>query len=193
MEKSQHILPTDVADGTDGRRKLEYKTRYPECKNKIIRDAIYLMILLFIGLVGMCLNFLGILAEFFNLSGYKSIIFTKVNYCIISGFLGGATFGIKYFYRVVARGWWNEDRVFWRLFSPIISIPISLVMASIMIDDVTSSSSLAISIGFLTGYFSDEAVGKMYDVACALFSVSNRNSEISKIKKEVDECESEEE
>lgn len=189
MEKSQQILPTN---GTDGRRKLDYKTRYPEkeCKKKIIRDAIYLVVLLIVGIVAMYLNFIGILVDFFNVSGYKAIIFTKVNYCIIAGLLGGTTFGIKYFYRVVARGWWNEDRVFWRFFSPIISIPISMVIASIMIDDVISSSSLAITIGFLTGYFSDEAVGKMYDVACALFSVSNRNSEISKIKKEVDECES---
>lgn len=94
-------------------------------------------------------------------------------YCVASGLLGGSTFGMKYFYRVVARGFWNEDRVYWRIFSPWIAVALSIVMAAIMIKDVSSSSSLAITIGFLTGYFSDEAVSKMYDVACILFLKSD--------------------
>ena len=59
--------------------------------------------------------------------------------------------------------------MFWRLFSPLIAVSLSVVMSAIMIKDVSSSSSMAITIGYLTGYFSDEAVSKMYDVACVLF------------------------
>ena len=45
-----------------------------------------------------------------------------------------------------------------------------------MIKDVSSSNTIAISTGFLTGYFSDEAVSKMYDVACVLFLTSNNTN-----------------
>lgn len=155
----------------DGRKKGDYKTRYTDnsCQKKIKRDAIYISIMLFLGLIGIFLNFLEVFERMLFLTGDKKIIFHKIMYCVSSGLLGGATFGMKYFYRVVARGLWNEDRVFWRLFSPIIAISLSVVMAAIMIKDISTSSSLAVVIGFLTGYFSDEAVSKMYDVACVLF------------------------
>lgn len=159
----------------DGRRPGDFESRYKgkECQKKIKRDAIYITTLLIISFVCMLLNFLNIFEYIFELSGDKAIIFHKATYCVISGLLGGTTFGMKYFYRVVARGLWNEDRVYWRIFSPWIAVSLSIVMAAIMIKDVSSSSALAITIGFLTGYFSDEAVSKMYDVACVLFLKSD--------------------
>lgn len=36
---------------------------------------------------------------------------------------------------------------------------------------------MAIMIGYLTGYFSDEAVSKMYDVACVLFLQGNSHTD----------------
>ena len=36
---------------------------------------------------------------------------------------------------------------------------------------------MAITIGYLTGYFSDEAVSKMYDVACVLFLQGNNHAD----------------
>jgi hypothetical protein len=94
--------------------------------------------------------------------------------------LGGITFGIKYFYRVVARGWWHQDRRFWRFMSPFIAMIVALVVGS-MIDAglivVTAQNRIStpaiISIGFLAGYFADEAVGKMYEVASVLFGRSD--------------------
>ena len=159
----------------DGREKGSYESRYKnkECQKKIKRDALYISILLVLSMILIFLNFLNFFENILGLSGDKSIIFHKVVYCVTSGLLGGSTFGMKYFYRVVARGFWNEDRVYWRIFSPWIAVALSIVMAAIMIKDVSSSSALAITIGFLTGYFSDEAVSKMYDVACILFLKSN--------------------
>ncbi len=159
----------------DGREKGSYESRYKnkECQKKIKRDALYISILLALSMILIFLNFLNFFENILGLSGDKSIIFHKVVYCVTSGLLGGSTFGMKYFYRVVARGFWNEDRVYWRIFSPWIAVALSIVMAAIMIKDVSSSSALAITIGFLTGYFSDEAVSKMYDVACILFLKSN--------------------
>ena len=179
--KNENELPDD------GRKTGEYRTRYSDkkCQRKIIRDACYITFLLVIAMVFMLINFLGGFENLFHLEGDKAIIFRKVGYCVISGLLGGATFGMKYFYRVVARGCWNEDRVYWRFFSPLISISLSIVMAAIMISDVSSSSALSITIGFLTGYFSDEAVSKMYDVACILFLKSDsKNSSDIKIVQE---------
>lgn len=173
----------------DGRKKGEYKSRYLNdvCRKKIRRDAIYLIVLLAFSLSSMLLNFLNIFGIIFRLSGAKAIVFQKIMYCVISGLLGGTTFGIKYFYRVVARGLWNEDRVYWRIFSPWIGVTLSIIMAAIMIKDVFSSSALAVTIGFLTGYFSDEAVGKMYDVACVLFLKSDgkENSKESESKQKI--------
>lgn len=159
----------------DGREKGSYESRYKnkECQKKIKRDAVYISVLLALSMILIFLNFLNLFENILGLSGNKSIIFHKVVYCVTSGLLGGSTFGMKYFYRVVARGFWNEDRVYWRIFSPWIAVALSIVMAAIMIKDVSSSSALAITIGFLTGYFSDEAVSKMYDVACILFLKSN--------------------
>lgn len=159
----------------DGREKGSYESRYKnkECQKKIKRDAIYSSVLLMLSMILIFMNFLNFFENILGLSGDKSIIFHKVVYCVASGLLGGSTFGMKYFYRVVARGFWNEDRVYWRIFSPWIAVALSIVMAAIMIKDVSSSSALAITIGFLTGYFSDEAVSKMYDVACILFLKSD--------------------
>ncbi|HJA82090.1 MAG TPA: hypothetical protein H9776_10230 [Candidatus Mediterraneibacter intestinipullorum] len=178
----------------DGRIKGEYKTRYEDkrCRIKIIRDAIYITFLMILALVCVFLNFLGVFEDFLGVQGDQKIVFHKVIYCVSSGLLGGSTFGMKYFYRVVARGLWNEDRVYWRFFSPFIAVSLSLVMAAIMVKAVLSSSSMAISIGFLTGYFSDEAVSKMYDVACVLFlksdnGVNNRDSINDKIDEDIKE------
>lgn len=163
---------------SDGRDVGDYHTRYtdPRCREKIRRDAIIIFGYLCIALLIIFCNFLEVFEIWLGLAGEKKIIFHKVIYCVSAGLLGGATFGLKYFYRVVARGIWNEDRVYWRIFSPIIAVPLSLVMSAIMVKNVYSSSALAISIGFLTGYFSDEAVSKMYDVACVLFLRSGNKS-----------------
>lgn len=156
---------------SDGREKGDYETRYKDgqCQKKIKRDAVYITVLMLLAMLGLLLNFLCFFENILNLTGDRRIVFHKIVYCVGSGLLGGATFGMKYFYRVVARGLWNEDRVYWRFFSPLIAVSLSVIMAAIMIKDVSSSSSLAVTIGFLTGYFSDEAVSKMYDVACVLF------------------------
>lgn len=179
-------MGTDKIDElpNDGREKGDYKTRYTDkkCQCKIKRDAIYISFLLFLALVSMLLNFLEVFETVLKLEGEKRMIFHKAVYCVTAGLLGGSTFGMKYFYRVVARGLWNEDRVYWRIFSPFIAVSLSVVMAAIMVKDVFSSCTLAISIGFLTGYFSDEAVSKMYDVACVLFLKSNNENSGNKKK-----------
>lgn len=162
---------------TDNREIYECESRYDKkYKKKILRDAIYLFFLFTVTLVLLYMNYIGVLSVVLRIPEEKILMFTKYMYCILSGLLGGTAFSIKYFYRVVARGLWNEDRVYWRFFSPLISISLSLIIACIMIKDISSSNTIAISTGFLTGYFSDEAVSKMYDVACVLFLTSNNTN-----------------
>lgn len=180
---------------SDGRERGSYQTRYPECYRKKIKgEAIYISVLLLGSILGIFFNYLGWFEKILHLENDKAIIFHKVAYCVCSGLMGGATFSIKYFYRVVARGYWNEDRRYWRIMSPWISIPLSVVMAAIMVKDVSSSSAFSVTIGFLTGYFSDEAVSKMYDVACVLFLKTDQKyvNNPDKIEKTIAEQQKEE-
>lgn len=106
----------------------------------------------------------------------------KYAYYLSSGMLGGITFGMKYFYRAVARGFWHIDRKPWRYMSPFIAMAVAFIVG-IMIDAslITPQKNITtpeiISIGFLAGYFADEAVGKMYEIANVIFgkTATNRN------------------
>lgn len=154
----------------DGRDIGNYASRYPKDVQKRLRlEAAYVFLVFIIGNILLLLNYLGLFESFLNLSDDRAIIFRKVMYCGFSALIGGATFGLKYFYRVVARGEWNEDRIFWRIFSPWIGASLSIATAAIMIDDISASSSLAVVLGYIAGYFSDEVAGKLYDVANVLF------------------------
>ena len=166
---------TNIELPDDNRGLFESESRYKSLRAKKYqkREAIYLGIILFINMGLILLNYLDIayrLLSYLN-SDINYMICKKLIYCILFGLLGGITFDIKYFYRAVARGQWHEDRIFWRIFTPWVSIPLSLVMAAIMNKTVIESNiAIAICIGFFSGYFSDDAIGKMSDVAQVIFS-----------------------
>lgn len=180
----------------EGKQELDCGTKYDDKYLAQIRwEARYTIILFSVSIILIFLNYMEFFEWILKLSGDKKIIFHKVAYCVLAGFMGGTTFSLKYFYRVVARGLWDEDRKYWRYFAPFISIPLSIVMAAIMVQDVTASSTAAVAVGFLTGYFSDEAVSKLYDIACALFLkadvhyVYNQEKEELEIRKQKEEKE----
>ena len=107
----------------------------------------------------------------------EGVTFNKYMYYVSSGFLGGVVFGMKYLYRVIARGFWHQDRKAWRMMSPFIALAVSfvvgvLVEASMIVAEKPSLTPTIISIGFLSGYFADEAVGKMYEIASVIFGKS---------------------
>lgn len=155
----------------DGRETGSYKSRYEDnTKRRICLEAAYILIVMFSSFALLYFTFSQVLLTKFAIPNEKVNVFQKYAYCLSSGLLGGATFGMKYFYRVVARGLWNEDRIYWRIFSPIISVSVSFVLGTILYNDIIQSTPQAIVVGFLAGYFADEAVSKMYDVACVLFS-----------------------
>ncbi len=164
----------------DNRELYDYESRYPDERPSKWqkKEATYLSILLFLGLTLVLLNYLDVL--YYMLCSINSnidyVLCKKVCYCAIFGFLGGITFDIKYFYRSIARGFWNEDRVFWRIFSPWLSITLALVMSAVLNKTVIESNvAMSICIGFFSGYFSDDAIAKMHDVAQVIFSRTKSN------------------
>lgn len=172
---------------SDGRNKYEWQTRYTVGENgaenpsKVMRgEAIYLGAMMFLSACSIIANYKGFYVWILNVQEADVNVVTRIVYCLSAGLLGGVTFSIKIFYRAVAHGQWNYDRRYWRWFQPFISLSVTSVVAAFMIDDIVSSHVYwTYSIGYFAGYFSENAVGKMYDIAVILFSspVKSENEE----------------
>lgn len=172
-------MSDDFADlPNDNRDKYEWQSRYkkdPETgkdPRKIMRlEAIYLFALIVISFVLIILNYKGEITTLFQIPVADVKKIQRVLYCMCAGLLGGVTFSIKIFYRAVARGKWNLDRQYWRIFSPLISLSVTSMVAAFMMEDILSSHVYwTFAVGYFAGYFSENAVGKMYDIAVVLFS-----------------------
>jgi hypothetical protein len=156
----------------DGHELWDWKTKYDsEAWKEITGESWYLGGLLALGLVLLILNYLGVLYNGINIVQSKpELLVTKELYCTIFGFLGGTVYGIKILYKAVARGKWHIDRRLWRVFTPWVSLVLSIVIASIMSDTVLSINNYgAAFIGFFAGYFSEGAIGKLYAIAKIIF------------------------
>lgn len=162
-------------DPTDGRNINEWKSRYPDEAHKLIRQEFtYLIVIFLLSNALIFSTWYGCIHSFMKLSPAQVYTLKKYLFYSSSGMLGGVTFGIKYFYRVVARGYWNVDRRIWRWLSPLIAMSIAFIVgvlidASFISSKGPATASAFVSIGFMSGYFADEAVGKMYDIATVLF------------------------
>jgi hypothetical protein len=154
-------------------------------------EAIYILFLMLLAFACISFAFLNVPLKWLNLPQDKLKVAIKTMYCMAGGLLGGATFDMKCLYRAISSRMWNEDRVFWRIFSPVVSISLALIIGAIFSDKVINSTGFfSTSIGFFSGYFSDEAVGKMYDVALVIFSrESSSKKESADISDENDEVE----
>src|SRR3546814_10978738 len=92
------------------------------------------------------------------------MVFNGYSYLVFSGVRGGAFFGLKYLYKVVARGWWNEDRELWRFFSPLLAGGLAFAVGALAdaglfgfkVGENQSAASF-VSLGFIAGYFADSA------------------------------------
>lgn len=177
----QEIIETNV--NTDGREPYDWESKYPlEARKKMKGEAIYIGVVLFFSLVGLFLNWCGIFSNLLKVGAEQVVsseVFEGTILYFFSGLLGGTIFGIKYFYRVVARGYWTQDRRYWRIFSPWVSSCIALVVGCMVVSgyinaDQNPSIAVGTCIGFIAGYFADEAVGKMSEVATALFGSNTK-------------------
>lgn len=174
----QDVIEPNV--NTDGRKPYDWMSKYPcEARAEMKGEAIYIGCVLAVSLLGMLLNWCGVISCWLGVEESKIVSFEGILLYIFSGLLGGTIFGIKYFYRVVARGYWTQDRKYWRIFSPWISACVALVVGCMVVSGYinaaqTPSSATGVCVGFIAGYFADEAVGKMSEVAIALFGSNSK-------------------
>ena len=187
MVDERDVFETNV--NTDGRKQYDWESKYPECAQKEMKkEAIYIAINLIIAFSLLIFIVGGLIDKVGNLIGLEAKKTASLEGVIIyffSGLLGGTIFGLKYFYRVVSRGYWSQDRKYWSFFSPWISACVAFVVGCMVLSgyiNATQTQSFAaeICVGFITGYFADEAVGKMSEVATALFG-SNSKTDPNKV------------
>jgi hypothetical protein len=115
--------------------------------------------------------------EWFNFNSVKYAIFKKFTLIFFGGAFGGTIFDFKWLIHAVAKRKWHMDRRLWRLLVPLISGGFSLAFAALIssglirVFDANSlnTSSAAFGFGFLVGYFSDNAIAKLSEVAQTLF------------------------
>lgn len=165
----------DYSDG--GRKPGDWQTRYsdPVAIKAIRWERNYLIIVLTFALISplvigvisnACVNYLP--CEFSSLKKYLFGWF--------GGVLGGTIFSMKWLYHSVAKNIWNIDRKLWRLFTPHLSGALALIII-ILINSGTLNLTdpkflgfhKCFGIGFLVGYFSDNAIGKLTEIANVFF------------------------
>jgi len=169
-----------TGDPTDGRIEYQWSTRYPRhVRVEIYLESSYLFVLFVCSFFVMFAIWRGWISSYVSVYSSESYILKKYAFYAISGILGGVVFGIKYLYRVVARGYWHQDRRIWRLMSPFIAMAVAFIVgamidATLITTHVPTSNAAFVSIGFLAGYFADQAVAKMYDIATVIFGKARR-------------------
>lgn len=184
-DRSEDWAPHDY---TDGRQPGDWKTRYPdEARKWIWIEAWYLIVLSLAALTGFFYILYWLDHPLPSAAGADSTSsngppFMVCIGALISGVLGGCSFGIKWLYHSVAKAKWNEDRRLWRFLTP----PLSGVVAMFMVFFIASGllqifdkefiqrplSILAFS--FLFGYFSDRALAKMAELADTLLGGTDK-------------------
>lgn len=161
---------------TDDKKIGEWKSRYDKDAWKwIIKETIYLVALLILGLVIFYFCYTGKMYKWYIGSTEDAFVkapmlFIRHCYCALFGFFGGTVYDMKMLYKAVAWGRWHLDRILWRIFTPWVSLILSIVIASTMSNTVfTGKIYTVIVIGFFVGYFSESAIGKLYGIAKLLF------------------------
>lgn len=176
-------FPDDVND--DGRDKGSWETRWPEEARKAIRqEAIFVGLVMLFVLVALIFTWRGDVYSLLAIGCGKCSEqkFSLFAYIFFGGMLGGTLYGIKYLYRVVARGYWNADRKLWRYFSPFLSGGLALAIGALLdsgllgVSPRTESSTYYFSIGFIAGYFADRALGKLQEIATTIFGSTERHT-----------------
>lgn len=181
--RAPHFAPKDL---TDGREPLEWETNYKErtAKIGIWGEATYLAFLFV--LIPVCLLLVwqrSPAGHFVDDVPRMRLSQTMTNYLLawIGGTLGGILFSTKWLYHSVAKKIWHADRRLWRLFTPHLSgalafatyVMVTCGLLPIVEKKSLETEAMALSFGFVVGYFSDSATAKLTEVAETLFG-SNR-------------------
>lgn len=168
-----------LSDLTDGREKGIWQSRYDEKAHVEIKwERAYIITLLalcfFVPLV------FGIASHncFWNLScGFINL--KKYTFAWLGGTLGGTLFSLKWLVHSIAKNTWNIDRRMWRILTPHLSGALGFVIILLVNSEILKLADInqltihkCYGIGFLVGYFSDNAIGKLTEIAQVLFGSS---------------------
>ena len=174
-QNSTGITSGFLGDLTDGRPKGNWRSRFEVEALKHIRwEQKYLLILLFISLLFPLI--IGIISNEWLAGATKYQNLKKYSFALFGGTLGGTLFAMKWLVHSVAKDTWNYDRQLWRVFTPLLSGGLAfviIILVNCQMFSVTKPENLSIhkcyGIGFLVGYFSDNAIGKLTEIAQVLF------------------------
>lgn len=175
----------DDGVNTDGRGVGEWESKYPpEARTGIRIDALIAGGIFALTLLAIFATWRGTMFSWLaqDCTACSPATFYRYTYFTLGGLLGGSLFGIKYLYKVVARNRWSIDRRLWRIFSPLVSGGLALVIAALTDSGIlglttkqTGGASF-LSLGFIAGYFADSALAKMQEIAETIFGSTKRNS-----------------
>ncbi len=169
------------SDPTDGRKRLDWTSKYPREAEKEIRlEAIYLGLLLFAAPIVMVILWLRQPQYWLRLSDQQYAVVLRFSLAWVAGTLGGVLYDLKWLYHSVARQRWHLNRRLWRVFTPHISGGLAFGITALIESNiirvfdrtVMTRSVTVVGIAFLIGYFSDSAVAKMTEVADTLFGTT---------------------
>jgi len=174
-QPSPSFAPVDL---TDGRKAFDWKSRYPdEAKKQIRWECAYLLALLFLAPIGLLLLWLGYPRGWLGLTEAQYPTFAHYTYAWVGGALGGTLFDLKWLYHSVAKGLWHVERRLWRMVIPHVSGGLAFAVVLLICSGLfkvfsvgeLSRPPVVIITGFMVGYFSDSAIGKLTEVANTLF------------------------
>lgn len=95
----------------------------------------------------------------------------------LSGSAGGTAFALKWLYHSVAKWTWNRDRLLWRLIVPALSGTFAVFVAFMVSAEIVPFLNAkafdnfyrALGAGFLFGYFSDNVLAALQNLAAKWF------------------------
>ncbi len=160
---------------TDNRGAGEWKSRYPLLAwTQILAELLYLVaglasalsLLYQIAVTAHAVNGPGLWPGVFKGASRHTLALGAV---AIGGACGGFAFALKWLYHSVARGWWNRDRIVWRLVVPLLSATLALFTAlmigsgliPIFSTKITEGPRMGAAYGFFVGFFSDNLLARL--------------------------------
>ncbi|NEA36094.1 hypothetical protein [Streptomyces sp. SID13031] len=160
---------------TDGRQRGDWQTRYPEpeARRAILFEASYVFVVHCLTLIAMALTGTGWPQDWIGVTEPE---WAKLSHWLLAwlgGMLGGSLFAMKWMYHSVAKGLWNRDRRLWRIFTPLLSAGVGLTVVvlsaariiPIFGADLVGTNTGAVGVAILVGYFSDQTISKLADMA----------------------------
>jgi len=164
-----------------GRNPGYWKTRYLGDSAKGIRfETIYLTALFLVTLILLMWLFAIRNTQFVSKEGVVSHLdpeFRLYSYAFLGGILGGWMFTLKWLVHAVTSWKWDQDRRLWRMLNPVLAGVLAFVFYAAVRSNLfaifdgksMTTGSAALTLGFLVGYFSDRAIGKLGDIADTVF------------------------